>query len=196
MRCGLTIGRRSHGTASGVVLRCALRFPDPFRTRFESVLPLGVLSSMFGRILVCVDASPTGEHACVVATEMAVRFGCGLTLLTVLPGSPENAEPVLERLVPMDSRGRPLHRILEDYQADALKKGIPSAEIVYLRGKVVESILAHLEHAPPDLVVVGTRGLSRGSRLLLGSVSSRLVTEAPCPVLVVRTVRRGDGKSR
>jgi nucleotide-binding universal stress UspA family protein len=144
---------------------------------------------MFGRILACVDASPTGQHAGLVAIEMATRFGCRLTLLTVLPWSAKDAQPDLERLVPMDSKGRPLHRILEDAQAEALRKGVPSAEVVYLRGKVVESILAHLEHSPPDLVVVGTRGLSRGSRLLLGSVSSRLVSEAPCPVLVVRSVR-------
>jgi nucleotide-binding universal stress UspA family protein len=126
---------------------------------------------------------------------MAVRFGCALTLLTVLPWTERDAQPDLERLVPMDAEGRPIHRILEDAQADATLKGVPSTEIVYLRGNVVESILHRLEEAPPDLVVVGTRGLSRGSRLLLGSVSSRLVTEAPCPVLVVRTVRQAKGKS-
>jgi len=149
---------------------------------------------MFARILACVDPSPTGQHACLVAIEMASRFVCRLTLLTVLPSTTKEAQPDLERLVPVDAKGRPLHRILEDAQGEALAKGVPSAEIVYLRGKVVESILAHLEHSPPDLLVVGTRGLSRGSRLLLGSVSSRLVTEAPCPVLVVRTVRPAAAK--
>jgi nucleotide-binding universal stress UspA family protein len=149
---------------------------------------------VFARILVCVDPSPTGEHACRVAIEMAVRFRCGLTLLTVLPTSSKGAQPDLERLVPIDARGRPLQRILEEAQADALKQGVRSAEIVYLRGKVVESILAHLKHGPPDLLVVGTRGLPRGSRLLLGSVSSRLVAEAPCPVLVARTVRPATPK--
>ncbi|MGP8078801.1 MAG: universal stress protein [Thermoplasmata archaeon] len=151
---------------------------------------------MFGRILACVDASPTGQHACAAAIEMATRFGCRLTLLTVLPAAGKDPQPDLERLVPMDSMNRPIPRIMEDAQSEALRKGIPAAEIVYLRGKVVESILEHLERAPPDLVVVGTRGLSRGSRILLGSVSSRLVTEAPCPVLVVRTVRAAAGKTR
>jgi len=149
---------------------------------------------VFARILACVDASATGERAAIVASEMAVRFGCRLTLVTVLPWTGRNSQPDLERLVPMDSKGRPIHRILEDAQAEALKRGVPSVDLVYLRGKVVEAILEHLEHSPPDLVVVGTRGLSRGSRLLLGSVSSRLVSEAPCPVLVVRRVRAPGGR--
>ena len=37
-----------------------------------------------------------------------------------------------------------------------------------------------------DLVVVGSRGLGRLDRLLLGSVSTSVVQRAPCPVLVVR----------
>ncbi len=37
-----------------------------------------------------------------------------------------------------------------------------------------------------DLVVVGSRGLNPVERLLLGSVSSKVVHRAPCDVLVVR----------
>ncbi|HKI66281.1 MAG TPA: universal stress protein, partial [Solirubrobacterales bacterium] len=36
-----------------------------------------------------------------------------------------------------------------------------------------------------DLLVAGSRGYGPMTRLLLGSVSSRLVAIAPCPVLVV-----------
>jgi nucleotide-binding universal stress UspA family protein len=150
--------------------------------------------ALFGRIVACVDSSPDGQQACRVATEVAVRFSSRLTLLTVLPWSGKDAQPDLERLIPMDPTGRPIHRMLEDAQAEAMKKGVPSTELVYLRGKVVESMMDYLNRAPPDLVVVGTRGLSRGSRLLLGSVSGRLVTEAPCTVLVVRSPRRGAAK--
>jgi len=148
---------------------------------------------MFARILVCVDGSPTGRKATVAAMEMAARFGCRLTLVSVLPSTGGAPQPDLEKLVPADDEGHPVHRILEDARSEALLKGVPTAEVVLLHGKVVESILEYVARSTPDLVVVGTRGLSRGSRLLLGSVSSRLVNEAPCPVLVVRSVRRAKG---
>jgi nucleotide-binding universal stress UspA family protein len=145
---------------------------------------------MFGRIVVCVDPSPMGQQACAVATEMAARFGGHLTLLAVLPGSGTGPHADLDRLVPMDSGSQSLPQMLEHAQTEALAKGARAAEIIYLHGNAVEAIVEHLERSPPDLVVVGTRGLSRGSRLILGSVSMQIVTQAPCPVLVIRKLRR------
>jgi nucleotide-binding universal stress UspA family protein len=45
-----------------------------------------------------------------------------------------------------------------------------------------------------DLIVVGHRGLSPIKAFLLGSVSSRVVTHAPCSVLVVRPGLENNGQ--
>ncbi|HYA54729.1 MAG TPA: universal stress protein, partial [Thermoplasmata archaeon] len=66
--------------------------------------------------------------------------------------------------------------------------GLSAVTGVCQEGVVVDEILAFLESHPVDLVVVGSRGLSATKRLLIGSISSALVTHAPCPVLVVRGV--------
>jgi nucleotide-binding universal stress UspA family protein len=58
---------------------------------------------------------------------------------------------------------------------------------VFIQGDVVPALITFLNGNPHDLAVTGSRGLTRGQRLLLGSVSAGLVGEAPCPVLVVRT---------
>jgi hypothetical protein len=40
--------------------------------------------------------------------------------------------------------------------------------------------------ATADLVVVGSRGLGAVRRLLLGTVSEKVLQHAPCPVLIVK----------
>jgi nucleotide-binding universal stress UspA family protein len=49
-------------------------------------------------------------------------------------------------------------------------------------GTIVEEARA----SGAELIVVGTRGLNRAARILLGSVSTAVVHHAPCDVLVVR----------
>jgi nucleotide-binding universal stress UspA family protein len=55
---------------------------------------------------------------------------------------------------------------------------------VYVRGDPVQKLLEAAEMGV-DLLVLGSRGFGPVMRLLIGSVSSRVIREAPCPVLVV-----------
>ncbi|HEY9650816.1 MAG TPA: universal stress protein, partial [Coleofasciculaceae cyanobacterium] len=71
---------------------------------------------------------------------------------------------------------------LQSYQAQLpceseieIVMGEPAAEIIRL---------AHIYQA--NLIVIGTRGLTGLKRILEGSVSSQVVTDAPCSVLVVK----------
>lgn len=65
---------------------------------------------------------------------------------------------------------------------------------IITRGPVADTIVARARKEKADLIIVGARGLSNIQRFLLGSVSQKIVTYAPCAVLVVkqrvRTVRR------
>ena len=47
-------------------------------------------------------------------------------------------------------------------------------------------ILQALERTQPDLLVLGTRGLSGLARMLVGSVASTVAREASCSVLLAR----------
>jgi len=51
---------------------------------------------------------------------------------------------------------------------------------------VVPTLLNYTEQEKADLIVIGTRGGSGISKMLLGSVASGIVTYGPCPVLVVK----------
>jgi nucleotide-binding universal stress UspA family protein len=49
-----------------------------------------------------------------------------------------------------------------------------------------DEIIKYAREKDVELIVVGTKGRSRMSKALLGSVASKIVTYSPCSVLVVR----------
>jgi len=51
---------------------------------------------------------------------------------------------------------------------------------------VVETILEQGDKSNVDLIVIGTRGLTGFKKLLVGSVSSGVISHAHCSVLIVR----------
>jgi nucleotide-binding universal stress UspA family protein len=61
-----------------------------------------------------------------------------------------------------------------------------TAESVYQLGRPAEAIMKVASKHQTDLIVMGTKGLSAIARVLLGSVSTRVVQHASCAVLVVR----------
>ncbi len=141
---------------------------------------------MLDRILVGFDGSSHARRACQFAIELASRFHSSLTLAVVRPDRRTAVDTLLENLVPLSDDGKAFSVYLDEAQEKARAHGVERVEVVYLRGEPVSAIVDWLHRNPQDLVIVGSRGLSRGRRLLLGSVSSGLVNDAPCPVLVVR----------
>jgi nucleotide-binding universal stress UspA family protein len=61
-----------------------------------------------------------------------------------------------------------------------------TAEPIYKIGDPAEEIMKVAAKQHADMIVMGAKGLSAIDRILLGSVSTRVVQYANCPVLVVR----------
>jgi len=74
--------------------------------------------------------------------------------------------------------------MLSRLEGAAKEHGIRDVTTELRQGLVVDELMDFLQKDPPDLLVVGSRGLSASKRLFLGSVSESLVHHAPCPVLV------------
>lgn len=148
---------------------------------------------MYGKVLVGFDGSHHSQRALQAAIEIAGRFRSVLTVAIVLPEGPGSVDPLLQSLVPFGDEGRTLAGMLDEARERALAHGASSMRTVHLHGDVADALLRFLEQDHQDLVIVGSRGLTPGRRLLMGSVSSSLVNEAPCPVLVVRPPRAHRG---
>jgi nucleotide-binding universal stress UspA family protein len=54
-------------------------------------------------------------------------------------------------------------------------------------GTPVEEIVAYAREASVDLIVIATHGRTGLSHVLLGSVAERMIREAPCPTLTIRS---------
>jgi nucleotide-binding universal stress UspA family protein len=167
----------------------------PPEVKFGNGVALADANPMFEKVFVAFDGTPESRRACEIAIEIAARFHSAITIGTVHAASKEPSDGHLESLAPFDSEGKSLAILIEEFQAAAHAKGVKSLEPAFLQGEVVPALLKFLSEHPHDLAVAGSRGLSRGRRIILGSVSTGLVSEAPCPVLVVRG-RRANSSAR
>jgi nucleotide-binding universal stress UspA family protein len=148
----------------------------------------GALSVPPRRALAAVDLSPLSAEA----------FRRGLALLGSLTGG-EGGEAtevaalfvlsVLQRQVAPQFTPEQVDRFAaEELERFVALNAGPAASRVARRvrtGNPREEILAELAERPADLLVLGTHGLGGFDRLVIGSVASDVVREAPASVLVV-----------
>lgn len=137
------------------------------------------------RIVIGEDFSDDARKAGELAAAMGGLYGAGGLLLYSHPDLPEvppgELRSTASNLIDMRERDE---QMLED-RAGKLEELLGSKPEVKLSGGYPARVLleASLE-AQPSLLVVGSRGLAGMARTRLGSVSTKVVTAAPGPVLV------------
>jgi nucleotide-binding universal stress UspA family protein len=133
-------------------------------------------------ILLASDLTEVSDKATQEAIDLAASLHARLLIVNVIEPSSHATATRRTRLDQQRAdREQPLLAVVG--QARAV-----DVEATYLlwTGEPGHSIVAAAEAEHVDLVVVGTRGLDRAGRFLLGSVSDFVVYHAPCPVLVAR----------
>lgn len=77
--------------------------------------------------------------------------------------------------------------ISESVATAEAQQAIPKVTVLVKCGRIRETLMEDmLDVIKPDLVVCGARGLSNIKYALLGSISTFLVRNAPCDILVVK----------
>lgn len=140
------------------------------------------------RITVAVDGSKYAENALSFGIDLAKKYGGQLSVVAVAPLVPlyvSSTEPWVPTEVPQSEIAH-YRQVLDAAVARAQKEGVPSVTGLCLEGVIVDELIAHLEHHPTDLLIMGSRGLSTAKRLLLGSVSDAVAHHVKCPVMIVR----------
>ena len=178
----LDILRRSHRVSKAGIMHPQGRHRAR-STPYMSIFPT--------KILVATDGSREAELAFASAADLSQKTASELHVVYVghMPASYES--PGATTLDPN------LHRRMQDgAQKEARTKLDEQLQQVGESGEVAES---HARLGRPDaeivgladelgagLIVLGSRGLGRLRRALMGSVSDSVIRHAHCPVLVVR----------
>jgi nucleotide-binding universal stress UspA family protein len=154
------------------------------------------------KILVAIDGSQSSLKAAEYAIAMAEKKGnqqneemtIELIALTVLDVSKPRgflssfiAAPTYG-LKELDQERRTAKQWMEN-----IRQKVKDKKKVSFRSEVIDGLLSaeativdYAESQNINLIIVGTRGRSGFSKVLLGSVASKVVTYAHCPVLVVK----------
>ena len=149
----------------------------------------------FSKVLAAIDGSQSSMDAAAYAVAMARKNNAQLIVLHVLfspLGYEYSSGKFDDETIPSsikqifgaakDEAEQWFNKVKErtDYG-----KVIRTAVIV-TDTSVAGAIVQYSEEHNIDLIVVGTRGRSGFTKLLLGSVASAVVTYACCPVLLIR----------
>jgi nucleotide-binding universal stress UspA family protein len=139
------------------------------------------------RIIVATDGSPGANRAVDAAAKLAKAMGASLAIMTI-GGNVTSAE--LRRLASTDgdvseTMKSASNRILKQAKKRAQRMGIAEPILQSGWGDPAETIIDAVQREKADVLVVGRRGRGRLSGLLLGSVSQKLASLAPCTVMVV-----------
>ena len=146
------------------------------------------------KIIVPIDGSKNSMEAADYAVKMAEKYGSEVSVVHVV-----NIDQYLQSLgLYRLSYPDPIKKKIEEAKVEAQKwftaitekaeqrKIRVKTDVVDSPMSVVAAVVNYAEREKADLIVIGTRGRSGISKMLLGSVASGVVTYAPCPVLVVR----------
>lgn len=146
-------------------------------------------TTTYSQVVVGFDFSQSGHAALSRAIALATRapfhvlhFVCVIEPRAPLPAVPDKQVDYqyAERVQ------RALTDVIEQ-ELRASNTGIRVHFYVHARiGKPAEEVLRLAREVGADLIVVGSKSLTGVARLVLGSVSERVVREAECAVMVAR----------
>ena len=139
------------------------------------------------KILIATDDSKTAEKAVDLGIEIAGLSGAKVYAVYVIDTTPYYSIP-LDQVWSKEvyEQFEQIGREADSYVEKAAKTAGIEVESIVLKGDPAEMILNFAEEQNVDMIVVGSHGKGGFERLVIGSVSEKVVRHAKVPVLVFR----------
>jgi nucleotide-binding universal stress UspA family protein len=147
------------------------------------------------KILVATDFGAASDAALNYGRELARTFGATLHVLHVVENviSRYGADFAIADFSDAQAQVEKVARQqLNGLLSDEDREMLHATPVLRVSSAADVAIVTYANEERVDLIVTGTHGRSRGAvaHFLLGSVAERVVREAPCPVLTVRSPER------
>lgn len=149
---------------------------------------------MIKKILVPTDGSEPANRALDLAIDLATKYSAEIVLLSVAPSvivpmpEPGAMTPISPELTKYSETLKESHKKMLSQALEKAKKTQSDLKVSKKlgEGRPSEEIIEVAKEGNFDIIVMGSRGLGGIKKVFLGSVSHRVATEAPCPVLMVK----------
>lgn len=143
-------------------------------------------------LLLATDGSEFSEGAIGESIKLAKKCSNRLAAISVIETNPE-----LEAIAPQvtEKAEKSARGHLEAVQERAKKEGVECNIIIRVGEDSFKYIVDEAVKHKITMIVIGRRGRSGLKRLMMGSVTSRVIGHAPCNVLVVPKAARVEFKS-
>jgi nucleotide-binding universal stress UspA family protein len=153
--------------------------------------------SMYQRVLVPVDGSPTSRKGLAEAIRLARLTGGRLRLLHVVNELLFATGYELYTGDVMSVLKEGGEKILSDAKEVVMAAGIGVETVCRetFGGRLCDIVVEEATQWNADLIVIGTHGRRGVGRLLIGSDAEQIVRVAPVPVLLVRGSQGGAATS-
>lgn len=146
-----------------------------------------LMEVLMRRILVATDGSDGANRAVDAAADLAGKLKLELWILTVMDGFFNEALELSrkERIDLGDAIDAVTNGMLAAAKERAQKRGAEELHVTSIAGDTTERILETAQRVGADTIFIGRRGRGRLQGLLLGSVSQKVASLAPCMVVIV-----------
>ena len=142
---------------------------------------------MVKKILVPTDGSAYSQRALSTAVEYAGIFNAEIEMVVVIPDNPYRMYDKLKTDDPLAEREKKTefaHKLFEDTQKNVDYGSIKHNNVIRY-GNPADEIINEIKKGF-DLVVMGSQGRNPLIGALIGSVTQRVLSYSPVPVLVVK----------
>lgn len=141
---------------------------------------------MFNVVLIALDHTPFDQQVMAAAQQIRMADGASVVLVHVLPYAEDMAGQDASRPLPTDHEF-PHGQLEQHLRACAEQLPGVAARFEVVQGDAETEIVRLANIYQADLILLGSRGLTGVRRILAGSVSSQVVEDAPCTVMVVKS---------